>query len=50
MSREIRLAVRPKGLPTAANFTLASIDLEPLPDRQVLVRNLFIGEYAPLAA
>lgn len=42
-SREIRLASRPKGLPTAANFTLAIRELEPLPDQQVLVRNLFMS-------
>jgi hypothetical protein len=43
MSREIRLASRPNGLPTAANFTLARTELEPLQDQQVLVRNLFIS-------
>jgi NADPH-dependent curcumin reductase CurA len=43
MSREIRLASRPNGLPTAANFTLARTDLEPLQDQQVLVRNLFMS-------
>ena len=40
MSREIRLASRPSGLPTAANFTLARVELDPLRDKQVLVRNL----------
>src|ERR1039457_5836428 len=39
-SREIRLASRPKGIPTAANFTLARVELEPLQDQQVLVHNL----------
>jgi len=43
MSREIRLASRPKGLPTAANFTLARTALEPLRDQEVLVRNLFMS-------
>jgi len=43
MSREIRLASRPNGIPTAANFTLAKTQLEPLQDRQVLVRNLFMS-------
>ena len=43
MSREIRLASRPNGLPTAANFTLAQTELEPLQDQQVLVRNLFMS-------
>jgi NADPH-dependent curcumin reductase CurA len=42
-SREIRLASRPKGAPTEENFTLAEITLEPLPDQQVLVRNLFMS-------
>jgi NADPH-dependent curcumin reductase CurA len=43
MSREIRLASRPKGVPTAANFLLAEAKLESLPDQQVLVRNLFMS-------
>jgi NADPH-dependent curcumin reductase CurA len=43
MSREIRLASRPNGAPTAANFMLAEAKLESLPDQQVLVRNLFIS-------
>jgi NADPH-dependent curcumin reductase CurA len=43
MSREIRLASRPTGLPTAADFTLASAEVEPLRDRQVLVRNRFMS-------
>ena len=43
MSREIRLASRPSGLPTAANFTLARVELDPLKDQQVLVRNLFMS-------
>jgi NADPH-dependent curcumin reductase CurA len=42
-SREVRLASRPKGLPTAANFSLAQVELEPLQDQQVLVRNLFMS-------
>ena len=43
MSREIRLASRPNGLPTAANFTLAQTELASLQDQQVLVRNLFMS-------
>ena len=43
MSLEIRLASRPKGPPTAANFTLARTELEWLQDQQVLVRNLFMS-------
>ena len=42
-SREIRLASRPVGVPTADNFTLAETKLEPLQDEQVLVRNLFMS-------
>jgi NADPH-dependent curcumin reductase CurA len=42
-SREIRLVSRPSGLPTAANFTLAWTGVEPLKDREVLVRNLFMS-------
>ena len=42
-SREIRLASRPTGIPTAANFTLARVELEPLQDLQVLVRNLYMS-------
>ena len=42
-SREIRLASRPAGVATAANFTLAETTLEPLQDQQVLVRNLFMS-------
>ena len=42
-SREIRLASRPKGIPTAANFTLAESTLPPLQAQQVLVRNLFMS-------
>jgi NADPH-dependent curcumin reductase CurA len=42
-SREIRLASRPTGVPTASNFTLAETTLEPLQDQQVLVRNLFMS-------
>lgn len=43
MSREIRLAFRPQGIPTAANFTRAQTELKSLPDQQVLVRNLFMS-------
>src|SRR5512140_2982410 len=43
VNREIRLASRPKGVPTAANFTLASTELGPLQDQEVLVRNLFMS-------
>jgi NADPH-dependent curcumin reductase CurA len=42
-SREIRLASRPTGLPSAANFTLATVDVPPPADGQVLVRNLFMS-------
>ncbi len=43
ISREIRLASRPNGMPTAANFALAQTELEPRRDQQVLVRNLFMS-------
>jgi len=43
MSREIRLASRPNGIPTAANFSRAQTELKTLPDQQVLVRNLFMS-------
>jgi len=43
ISREIRLASRPAGIPTAANFSHEQTELEPLPDQQVLVRNLFMS-------
>lgn len=42
-SREIRLASRPTGVPTASNFSFAETTLEPLQDQQVLVRNLFMS-------
>ena len=42
-SREIRLASRPTGVPTASNFALVETTLEPLQDQQVLVRNLFMS-------
>lgn len=43
ISREIRLASLPTGVPTASNFTLAETTLEPLQDGHVLVRNLFMS-------
>ena len=43
ISREVRLASRPKGRPTAANFTLVQTKLASLTDQQVLVRNLFMS-------
>lgn len=42
-NREIRLTSRPRGMPTAANFTLVQTKLEPLQERQVLVQNLFMA-------
>jgi hypothetical protein len=42
-SREIRLASRPRGIPTAENFELAWTESEPLKDQEVLVRNLFMS-------
>ena len=43
VSREICLASRPIGIPTAANFTLVRTELEPPKDQEVLVRNLFLS-------
>lgn len=43
MSREIRLASRPSGLPIAENFLLAQTELEPLQDQEVLVHNRFMS-------
>jgi NADPH-dependent curcumin reductase CurA len=43
ISREIRLASRPGGLPTSVNFTLASTEVPPLRDQEVLVRNRFMS-------
>jgi NADPH-dependent curcumin reductase CurA len=43
MSHEVRLASRPEGIPAATNFTLARTELEPLQDREVLARNLFMS-------
>lgn len=49
-SREIRLASRPNGIPTAANFTRAKTELEPLQDQQVRVRNLFMSVVLPTSS
>lgn len=43
LSREIRLASRPAGLPVAGNFSMVQVELPPLQDQQVLVRNLFMS-------
>jgi hypothetical protein len=43
ISREVSLASRPNGIPITANFSLARVELEPLQDQQVLVRNLFMS-------
>src|SRR5207253_4698380 len=42
-SREIRLASRPKGVPTDDNFTLAEVEVVPPQAGQVLVRNLYMS-------
>ncbi len=42
-SREIRLVSRPRGIPIATDFALVATELPPLPDQQVLVRNLFLS-------
>jgi len=41
--REIRLAARPKGWPTAETFATASVDVPSPAEGQVLVRNLFMS-------
>ncbi len=43
IAREIRLASRPKGEPTAENFSVATLELPPLADGSALVRNLFMS-------
>jgi len=43
ISREIRLATRPNGRPIEGNFLLAQSEVGPVPDQQVLVRNLFMS-------
>jgi len=43
VSRQIVLASRPQGWPTAANFAMAEADLPELGDGQVRVRNLFMS-------
>ncbi len=43
ISREIRLASRPKGMPAPQNFTIASVEIGPPIDGEVLVRNLFMS-------
>lgn len=42
-SHEIRLASRPDGIPTQANFSIATTEIPPLQDGQVLVRNLYMS-------
>lgn len=42
-SHEIRLASRPTGRPSADNFSLAQVTIEPPDDGHVLVRNLFMS-------
>jgi hypothetical protein len=42
-SREIRLASRPTGEPSAENFTLATAQVGPPGDGEVLVRNVFMS-------
>lgn len=43
ISREIQLASRPEGIPSAANFNLVKTTLPSLQEEQVLVRNLFMS-------
>jgi NADPH-dependent curcumin reductase CurA len=43
MSREVRLASRPVGHPTADHFALVQVMVEPPQDGKVLVRNLYMS-------
>ncbi len=43
ISREVRLAARPNGLPSAENFVLGQTELPPLKEGQALVRNLYMS-------
>jgi NADPH-dependent curcumin reductase CurA len=42
-TREIRLAARPQGAPSAENFALAEVELREPADGEVLVRNLYMS-------
>jgi NADPH-dependent curcumin reductase CurA len=42
-SREVRLAARPRGFPTADDFSIERVEVPPPADGQVLVRNLFMS-------
>ena len=43
ISREIRLASRPQGMPGPRNFTMASVEVGSPQEGEVLVRNLFMS-------
>lgn len=43
VAREIHLASRPQGWPTAENFALVTVEVPPLQQGEVLVRNLFLS-------
>lgn len=43
VSREIHLAARPSGTPRPEDFTMVEVELAPLREQQVLVRNLFMS-------
>ncbi len=43
ISREIQLVSRPDELPSEANFTMTSIEMKPLEEGKVRVRNLFMS-------
>jgi hypothetical protein len=42
-SREIRLAARPRGMPTPADFEVAEVELDEPGDGHVLIRNEFVS-------
>lgn len=43
ISREIHLAARPRAMPTPTDFTMVEVELPPLDEQHVLVRNLFMS-------
>lgn len=42
-SREIRLAARPRGMPTASDFELAEVELPEPAEGELLIRNAFVS-------
>ena len=42
-SREVRLAARPRGVPTVSDFAIAEVDVPEPGDGEALVRNVFMS-------